>query len=461
MNPHPNQADLFSQRVAWLLLPLMALCMDVLTWWPGHVSFDAAHAWWQARGGVTTNTTPPVFVAMWRMVNAVSDGPQGMFFLHSLMYWVGAALWLHALTPRLWQACVFVLLLCFAPVLFVLRSHVWTDVGMMSALFLAAGFLLLGQTQRDQTWAKKLAVAAWPCLMYALMLRHNALPAIVPLLWWSLTLMLPRSRWPMRAIATMLWVFAMLFGSQTLNRNVDVSVPVWPSLAQFDIVGVSTQTHEMLLPHFMVGDGMTADELANAHEPWSNIPVLSNTTHGMRQPFDPSLTSDELTQLKQTWWQTIRNHPRAWCQHRWLLSQALFGRKKPSWPHELMYVDAMVPYQNNPPLSKPSGWLYQNVMTWVKRHQYTHWFAAWPWLLLGCIAFTLMCFRHTEPLQTASRMLFASAVLYTLPLLVIAPAAELRYLGWPLLVAVTMLGMLFAGWRLPTQSGTKPLPSPT
>lgn len=446
--------------MAWLVLPLMALCVDVLTWWPGHVSFDAAHAWWQARGGTTTNTTPPVFVAVWRIINALADGAEGMLLLHTLMYWAGAALWLHALQAQSWRAFWFVAWLAFVPVLFVLRSHVWTDVGMMASLFLASGVLLQAQVNHRHVGVEKWAVAAWPCLIYALFLRHNALPAVLPLLWWSLRLMLSNLRWPARAMAVVLWLIATLFMAQTANRSVDVSVPVWPSLAQFDLVGVSVQTNQMLLPSFMVGEGMTADELAKAHQPWSNIPVLSHTTRGMRQPFDPSLTADELKNIKQTWWRTIADHPHAWLQHRWLLNQALFGRKHPNWPHELMYVDAVVAYRNNPPLTKPNSQMYQTVMKWVKRYQYTHWFAAWPWLLLGGLAFVATGFGRQTPIQTASRMLFVSAVLYTLPLFVIAPAAELRYLGWPLVAAVVLVGAWpFVGIHPRTEQAANPLPS--
>jgi hypothetical protein len=61
------------------LLAAGGLAFDVAAWWPGQMSFDSAYAWWQARGGTSSDIVPPGFMLAWRACLAISDGPGALF----------------------------------------------------------------------------------------------------------------------------------------------------------------------------------------------------------------------------------------------------------------------------------------------------------------------------------------------------------------------------------------------
>ena len=440
-----------ARSAAWWLPWLLALAgfpFDLLAWWPGLMSFDSAYAWWQARGGSTTDITAPVLVWVWRLCTHILDGPGLPFALHAALFWSGLALLARALrfTPAATLATL--LLAGLTPLPLLLRGHVWTDVGLFSALTCVTAILAGIDRGRRRGWL----LLAVPLLCYAAALRHNALPAIVPLVAWCAWLALgPRrhaaadSGLPLHsasravrhrslvhlAAATFLMLAGIGVVVHGLNSTVDRRVPLWPSLAQFDLAAISIATGTMRLPRFMIGPGLDIDDLAQAFRPWSNTPMLQNTRHGMRDPFTLGFTNAELDVLRTAWWHAIVDEPGAWLTHRWRVARGLFGTHPADWPVELILVDAEVQYADNPPVAPNVGVLHRTLMRVAAVLRATPALAAWPYLLIGLIALPAAWRRRPEPGGRVALLLLASAWLYALPLVFLAPSAEVRYLGWP------------------------------
>lgn len=443
----------------WLpwLLAVAGFCFDLAAWWPGLMSFDSAYAWWQARGGTSTDITAPVLVRVWRLCLPFLDGPGLPFALHLALFWSGLALLARALRFTPAAALAMLLLVGMTPVPLLLRGHVWTDVGLFSALTCATGALACAELERRRRWL----LLAIPLLFYAAALRHNALPAMVPFAaWCAWRLLDPRRRadteaspatapgpgaprWRLAAVTLALLV-SIVLGVQALNAGVERRVPLWPSLAQFDLAAVSITTGTMQLPDFMIGPGLDVADLAQAFRPWSNTPMLQNTRHGMRDPFTPGFSEGELDVLRTKWWHTIRSEPGAWLAHRWRLTRALFGTHAADWPVELTYVDAEVQYADNPPVARNDGTLHAALTRIAAALRATPALAAWPCLLAGLIGFVAACRRRRAPAARIALLVLASAWLYALPLTVLAPSAELRYLGWP--CVASLLALACAGF---------------
>lgn len=427
----------------WLpwLVALVGFTIDIAAYWPGQMSFDSAYAWWQARGGTSTDIVPPIFVWMWRLCDVFIDGPQLPFALHLALFWSGLALFAWALRLGAVASAVMMTLVAFAPVPWLLRGHVWTDVGLFSALTFGSGALAWAECRRQRRWL----LPAVTALVYAALLRHNALPALVPLLAWAAWLVLRASHehakptWSKIALTAALACFALISANRLLEYSVDRHVPLWPSLAQFDLAAVSVATGVLLLPDFMVGPGLDTADLAQAFRGWSNTPMLANTRHGMVDPFAKDYTPNQLLQLRHAWLDAIVAHPHAWLAHRWQLSRALFGTHAPQWPHELVYVDDEIPYHDNPPIARNTGALHTALMRAAAACRSTPLLAAWPWLLVGVIALPLAWRRRRLAGARHALILLASAWLYALPLTLFAPAAELRYLGWPCVASLIAL----------------------
>ncbi|HEY6894092.1 MAG TPA: hypothetical protein VI258_07990, partial [Rhodanobacteraceae bacterium] len=133
--------------VPWLLA-IGGFAFDIAAFWPGQMSFDSAYAWWQARGGDTTDIAPPMFIFVWRLLDALHEGPALMFALHLALFWSGLGLLAGAFRLGSRRAAALMMIAAFAPVIWLLRGHVWTDVALFSALLFATGSLARAQASR-------------------------------------------------------------------------------------------------------------------------------------------------------------------------------------------------------------------------------------------------------------------------------------------------------------------------
>jgi len=415
-----------------------AFALDVAAFWPGQMSFDSALAWSQARHGDANGIVPIVFVLAWRAANVFTSGPGGLFALHLALFWNGLACLARALRWPLSSGAVALAGIAFLPVSWLLRAQVWTDVGVIAAATCALGVLARAQVApRRWPWL----VAALPCCAYAALLRHNALPAVVPLLaWWSVLAWRGEAS-PRRlrvVVATICVATLAIFGlGRALDASLRERIPVWPSLAQFDLAGMSVETRQMLLPDSMIGAGLDVDELAATLRPWSNL-SLYNTRHGVRAPFE-RFTPAELAALRDAWLDAIARHPRAWLAHRWHVTRALFGTHARDWPAELTYVDAETRFGDNPPVAANASALHAAIMRMAAVLRATFALAAWPYLLGGLLAAPFAWRRRHHLCGQTALVAIGSAWLLALPLGALAPSAELRYLGWSCVASVIAL----------------------
>jgi len=439
-----SDADASRLVRAWpWLFAAFGFALDLAAFWPGQMSFDSALAWSQARHGDANGIVPLVFVLAWRATNVFVTGPGGLFALHLALFWSGLAWLAQALRWRPLRGAIALACIAFLPASWLLRAHVWTDVGVIAAAICALGLLARAQvaTRRD-AWLG----AALPCLAYAALLRHNALPAIVPMLaWWSaLAWRLDSVTWKRRAavVATTCIAALAIFGIvRALDASLRERIPVWPSLAQFDLAGMSIETRQMLLPGFMIGPGLDVDELAAAFRPWSNL-TLFNTHHGMRSPFEP-FAPNEFDVLRDAWLDAIAHRPGAWLLHRWHVTRALFGTHTREWPAELIYVDAQTSYGDNPPIAANGSTLHARLVHAANALRATPALAAWPYLLAGLFAASFAWRRRRDMARRIALAALASAWLLALPLCALAPSAELRYLGWPCVASLLAIAVAF------------------
>jgi hypothetical protein len=295
-------------------------------------------------------------------------------------------------------------------------------------------------------------VLALPTLIYAGVLRHNALPAVAPFAFWIAWLVLRdrastmRRRPTVTAIAVVI-LSAIVVLAQLLSLRVDRRVPMWPVIAQYDTAAISMATGRMLLPGFMTGPNLDLPELAGAFRIWSTTAMLRGTRHGMRDPIASSYSPEQLAALRHAWFGAIAEHPAVWIGHRWRLARALAGTHDAAWPRELVYVDAEVQYGDNPPIARNRGVLHRRLIAAAEFLRATPLLAAWPYLLAGIAAVPTAWRRRGTISSRLVAALLASAWLYALPFVVLAPAAEVRYLAWPSIASLFALVAAIAGRR--------------
>lgn len=422
---------------AWLpwLLALAGFALDLAAYWPGQMSYDSAYAWWQARGGETTGIVPPAFVLVWRLCDQFLSGPGLLFALHLTLFWSGLALLVRALRMRTF-ATLAMFLIALTPVPWLLRGHVWTDVGLFSALTFVAGAFACAHAEGARRWLW----LALPALLYAAVLRLNALPAALPFVAWFAVLARsgnfgrPARRWSDVALPGGGLLAAIVAVNLSLASTVQRPVPIWPMIAQFDLVAMSIKTDRMLLPESAFEPGLDVAELRQAFRVWSLLEVLGKTRHRIHPPFEEH-SEEEFSSLRSAWVDAILEHPRAWASHRWRFTRGLFGTYPAYWPSELVYVDLEASYKDNPAVEPNRSSLHRALLDTAAALRATPLLAPWPYLLLGLLAVPAAWRRRRSVPGVVALALLASAWMYAVPLALTAVSIELRYLGWPCLAS--------------------------
>jgi len=444
------KSDAATRWLPWLIAAV-GFAFDCAAWWPGQMSFDSAYTWWQARGGATTDIAPPMLIFVWRALDALHEGPGLVFLLHLALFWSGLAFFAGAFRIGALRMFTLMIIVGFAPVPWLLRGHVWTDVALLSSLLFVAGALARVHAGGRRLWL----IGALPVLFYASAVRHNALPAVLPFaIWFAWLADGGPERAPRRARiagATIALCAFFAAGTAIVNAQVDRRVTLWPATAEWDLAAISIASGEMLLPPFMIGPGLDVPELAAAFRDWSITPMLQNTQHGMRDPFMEDFTPEQLATLRRAWFDAIADHPGAWLAHHWRQACALLGVHDETWPRELIYVDDEFRYRDNPPVARNTSALHKALMRGAAALATSPVLAGWPYLAIGLIAVPAAWRRRDELAGASALALLASAWLYLAPLLVLVPA-ELRYLGWSCLASVAAAA---SAWLAPANAPDK------
>lgn len=423
---------------AWAGLAAFAACAWLF--WPGHVSFDTAHQWYQVRNGQFSDHHPPLMALLWRATEPVLPGPGGPLLVQLALWWSALALAAASVFRDGRAQVAAVLLAGAAPPLFGLLGHVWKDVLLMAALALAAA-LLLADAARPAP-RRGLLLAAAGCLLAVAALRHNGLAAALPLLPWlvwragagrlrGMALAAP-------ALAAAL-VLAML--AQLPARHPAVErVEFWPTLALWDLAAVSVATGEMQVPQALRKGEVAVDDLRPHFRPDNNVPLFGPglLKLSLLEPYDEA----ERRALRQAWWALPWREPGAYWGHRWRLARIQLGLPPAGLGPPQAFSPGHVQLADNPPLAIPADPVRQGLARALAGAAGHPLVAPWPWLLAALVLAVVFWRRRArDPRAWLGLALVASAWAYALPLALLAASAELRYLG-PSLALVALAAML-------------------
>lgn len=445
-----------------LLVAASVALVAALLVFPGWHSFDSAQALKQAATGQYADLQPPAMALAWAALLALGLPPGALVVLHLGMAALGLAVLGAGVATRRadatpdarmrWPLAPLPLLLLCPPLL-ALFAHAWADVALAAALLLAVG--ALAWTGR----ARGAAPAAIALLAWAVFLRHNAAAAALPLLalaTWRMGLGAraqagPRAAWSARAASlgvALALALAALLGAGALGRALSAhDATPWAPTAIWDLAAVSVASGEFLLPAGMHGPGMTVDELRPITTPDTVIALLAGNRSGLNAGDAEPIPEPARGQLRARWLGLPFTHTRAWLAHRGRVAWSLLGPQRRDKAPDLMITPRITTTEGAPPLGEAPGATAQALAAWVFAHRDAWWLAPISWLALGLPAAALAARRRYAGDRGLVLALVASALAYTAPLLVLAPAAEWRYLLWPMLASAVALWLALAGTR--------------
>ena len=417
--------------------------------YPGHLSFDSAVMFWQARTGEFYDVSPSLLPLLWGRIHAVWPGSGGVFALQIALFIGGAWLACCAIYAKTSHRIVASLFVIAGTPAFLVVTHLWTDAVMIACLTAACGLILAG----DRFASRTLLFAALPWLALGGMVRHNAAPALIPLLAWWMLVNQRIGRHPMRIRESRLVVVALIgaLALTGLSRLLDAivvkhHVSTFTAVQVFDLAGMSVRESVVLLPDFMLPAGFTLAKLRARYVPYNNVPLFT-PPDGIKETLaEGALGQRQLASLRDAWMSAILAHPMAYLSHRLEATSWLFGRYRNDRPRELALTEEVASFEGNPLIRANDTALHRWAIRWYQRAIGWWGFAPITYLAtaLGIVVGGFGA-RRTPEGQFMLAMA-ASGLAYVVPLMFVVPSAELRYSGW--LFASTSLALLAVVPRL-------------
>ncbi|MDT4289409.1 hypothetical protein RO575_07550 [Methylomonas sp. MO1] len=454
--------------IEWIFISGFLIHFGIM--YPGFLCYDAVNQILEAREGRFSDWHPPLMAIIWRFSDSLTPGPAGMLFLQLGLVWTGAYLTFQAYFKPYGAkvAAPWLCVLLFLPPLFGISGAILKDMLMWGALFSAFGIAGHIKNHKGQTLRLALLLFALTVLglWLAILMRHNAFFATIPVLSFAIFRLFPkysvfglvRAAIPGAVLALVLFAVTGAIN----NRLADRHTYPWVANASFDIAGVIKRLEDKgrqqaifdQLAGTLNSTG-SVEPLLKAYTPmyWREIfrtkpPTLELPKNSMESQIHgfASLSDQQRQTLHTLWIQTILAEPVLWVRHRLAVSKYVLGLVPDnSWSPVMMAKDFPSDlerfYGSHPKATKLQEWLEAGMTKYVE-----YWFfQPWPYFVLTIYLFFAAAFRRvTANIEVIC--LTSSAILHELGLMLAAPSPDFRYSHYMIFCSLLSLLLLARPW---------------
>lgn len=425
-----------------LTVALLIGAAALAIFWPGVAMYDSVAQFGQVVSGEYTDWHPPIMARLWAvLLGAAGGGTAPMLVLQLALYAMGFGLIAGTLaaTGRSGGAIV-TLVLAGSPLLLGWQSVVLKDAQMLGATVAAVGIVAAFRLRcaRVPVWALALVGIL---LGYALLVRSNALFAILPLI-----VFLAPIPWtvPGKLVAMALGAASVLAVTPSINHRLfrAEATDIAKSQPLFDLAGIAVRVPDADV-------GFTPAERAmivarRCSKPFFWDPLGDEAACG---GVVGRLHEEPAGALYRRLAAAAFAHPLAYAAQRtahwnsterWLVSPGLIGAAPPavSEPNNAGLI--------SPPSSLAAAWQRLAAVEGGTP-------LGWPilWTVLALMAATLAWPRRKQPVGNLALALAFSALGMEASFLVVSIASDLRYHLWSMTASALALLLLLDGTRPP------------
>lgn len=305
-------------RTHWVailaLLALAGFLFNVAVAYPGYMSLDSLRQLRQALGDQPyTDWHPPIMAYLWGVGIQLTGKVSFALIAQSAMIWSALALlsmWIYR-TTRSMLYPLLPLFMGISPVVIAVSGVVWKDVHMAASLLLAVCIWLYTKDLEDAP--KKMSAAIIVALMlYAVLLRDNAILAVLPLLYYM------SGSWGISKKHTYVGmaVFIVLYMAigWGIARKLDVEATNHASSVMLDDVVHVLEPREMSPPY-------TSPELSDAllkiQKKCDTQATIVHAYHFCSTPEQqPLIKWGQYEALRDLWIATLLKHPLKYLEYR-------------------------------------------------------------------------------------------------------------------------------------------------
>lgn len=441
----------FLEQGPLILSFLVGFAVTMVVYFPGYMSADPIQQLKEARAGIYSEWHPPAMAFLWRLFDNLYPGPAVMLILHALLFWSGLSMVSHEIFENRITAALATLLVGFSPPVFAIISTVWKDVEMAVLLLLSISFLSLAQRQnRGLPLTFSILFLCWGVLV-----RHNALTAVVPILFWMTCLVIrsrpeqPFRRLIQRAACTSVLTFGLFLVSHFVTKalvskqhesalNVNVQ-----AVMIFDLSALSIDRGTLLYPSYLTNGkpDLSVDVLRPRYHPANCNPLLSfRFIPDSTNQFHFSSNESDTNELSAAWARAVFTHPRTYLRHRlWVFEQLIGLKQEKVWYPFHTGIDP-----NEFGITLKRGPLNRWVMSLLDKTKNSLLFRSWIYLAMMFLTLGLSFLR--SPSSGLYYSLTLSGLLYVIPYFFIVGSADFRYLWWTTLCGILSTLLSLKTW---------------
>ena len=235
------------RRIAVLALCLAGFGLTVTFYYPGFMSYDSVEQLFDARRGIYGDAHPPFMAFLWGSLDKLIPGSFGILLFQSLLIWSGVALialgWFDAPNRSAGWLAVPALLVLYPPI-FGIAGAIWKDLSMLGFFMIAIGCAGTIKPAGARWLPFVVAASALSC---AVLLRHNAIFAAMPLIILCLYRLRTKGafRIPISIAGGVLASILLLLATTSFNASLaKVHREPWAWIAIFNIAGVLEHMHD-------------------------------------------------------------------------------------------------------------------------------------------------------------------------------------------------------------------------
>lgn len=435
---------------AFLFAGLAAL-LSLLVFFPGFMSDDSFVQLRQARAGLYTNVQPPLMSIIWRGLDRVMTGSTGLLILQNYLYWAGLALVFLPFRRRWFYFSLVVAVGVFPPY-FLLQGAIWKDNLMGGFMLCSLGFYVLAVLERgsaeDPRRLKRMLClsASVACAFLALMMRHNAIFGVFPLLYLVASEAMGGRSDRVLAVkpvlASVAATFVAFFLAATLTNALAVRhVRLSQLVAVFDLVAIGAKTGDPVfdeakypaLKHGFTGAYHDAAAVRKAYIPCDAFPVFVSHSWGtaLWTLTDDSAAAD---QAWSAWREAAAKHPGVLAAHKLEVFACSLGIGEMGPWYAPIYWER----PERPELGIHTGDLSEFQLSLVEASQdlsKTPAYAVWIYFALALAVWLLSLFGR-KPLDRLAFCVASSGLLYQSAFLLVGITTEFRYYIWLIICSV-------------------------
>jgi hypothetical protein len=422
---------------------------------PGIYSPDSVGQLLEAQRGVYSDGHPPIMAGLWSLLLRVSGTAETLYWLHLGL--LSSAFVLFALAFRrsgLPGAVWLLLPAACSPAILNFIGVLWKDVGLAVSLAFCFACVALSRAARAGQVTTLLVVLV--VSFYAVGVRHNAAPALLPLLWLLLLPFFGRPGWRRSVgVATLaiIGTALLLVGGRLVSYQLLEAkrIHLEQAIELFDLAGISVISGANVIPDEAKRANFSSEALRAAYSPTSSSPLIFRPDPAISPPLQLTENPQYLTIFRQAWEHAIINYPWAYLSHRGAVFASLLGigRRTPffatvDYRDQSATFEASVGVLGDPAVKsidvgRPifgqsvAASVLMAFINWAAKHTYL--LFGWPWLLVLVATFVAAIVLRKRPIAEVAIGLSASGLLYLLPYFFAAPSSDFRYLYWSIVAA--------------------------